>query len=1061
MKAVARWSVEHRVTVNLLMAFIIIVGFTSLTRMKREVFPFFSLDMVSVQVPYRGASPEEVEEGIIVKIEEKIQSVEGVKRIVSTAREGVGTIVLEIREDVDDVQKVVDEIKTLVDSIDTFPEEAETPLVQEVTIKEEAINIAVFGNVPELALRRVAEKIRDDLLSSKTISQVNLAGIRDYEISVEISEENLRRYGLTFDQVATALKTGSLDLPGGVIKTAGGEVLIRSKGQCYAGREFEDIPIITLPNGTIVRVGDVARVVDGFKDADQKGRFNGKPAALVQVRKTRDEDMIDIARTVHTYIEQNKHSLPPDISIAPWGDLSLLVQDRIDLLKRNGIQGIALVFLSLALFLRIGLAFWVALGIPISFMAAFCVLYYLDASINMISLFAFIMTLGILVDDAIIIGENIYAHYERGKAPLRAILDGTKEVGVPVLMAVSTSIVAFIPLLFVSGIMGKFIRILPAAVIVILFVSLFEAFVILPAHLAGSLERDHRKTVTGKRWHTRLLDRIHRALQYTIQHIYGPALTWVLRNRYFTLTLGVGVLIMILGLVAGGHVPFVLHPKGDTNYIQAELSYPLGTPVSVTEATIKRIEQASFRLNRELSGTRTRGKDIVLYSFSLVGTIARRGFEGPETGGHAGQVFLELLPSEERSVMASEVLNRWRTLVGEIPGADGVVFTTLTGGPGGNPIEIQLIGNDVDKLKRAAVELKAQIARYDGTFDITDNFKPGKIEIKLRAKETARSLGITLADLARQVRQAFYGDEAVRIQRGRDDVKVMVRYSEPERRTLGTIEEMRIRTPNGDEVPLSEVAEVVYGRGYSVINRIDRHRQITVISDLDENVANAELIVRDLSEDFLPDLVGRYPGVRYSFEGQKQRTNESVTSLIGGFIIAILGIYLLLATQFRSYFQPVVIMVALPFGMVGAVLGHLIMGMSITLMSLFGVVALSGIVVNDSIIMLDFINRAIRKGMPLMQAVEESGKARFRAVILTSITTIAGLLPLLLERSFQAQFLIPMAVSITFGLMVATVLTLLFVPTLYFIVAEGTILVRHFFGLDPGKIELAGENKQV
>ncbi|MBW2168401.1 MAG: efflux RND transporter permease subunit, partial [Deltaproteobacteria bacterium] len=849
-------------------------------------------------------------------------------------------------------------------------------------------------------------------------------------------------------------------LPGGVIKTAGGEVLIRSKGQRYTGREFETIPLITLANGTIVRLGDVARIVDGFKDVDQKGRFNGKPAALVQVRKTRDEDMVGIARTVHAYVRENRHTLPPNISIAPWGDLSLLVQDRIDLLKRNGIQGIVLVFLSLALFLRIGLAFWVALGIPISFMAAFCVLYYLGASINMISLFAFIMTLGILVDDAIIIGENIYAHYERGKTPLQAIIDGTGEVGVPVIMAVSTSIVAFMPLLYVSGIMGKFIKILPTAVIVILAVSLFEAFVILPAHLAESLERDYRKTVDRKRWHTRLLDRIHRGLQHTIQHIYGPALKWVLINRYFTFTLGVGVLIMILGLVAGGHVPFVLHPKGDTNYIQAELGYPLGTPVSVTEATIKRIENAVPLLNRELSGDRTNDKDIVLYSFSLVGTIARRGFEGPEIGGHAGQVFLELLPSEERSITANEVLNRWRNLVGEIPGAERVIFTTLTGGPGGNPIEIQLIGNDFVELKRAAEELKAEIARYQGTFDITHNFKPGKTEIKLRAKEAARPLGITLADLARQVRQAFYGDEAVRIQRGRDDVKVMVRYSEPERRTLGTIEEMRIRTPKGEEVPFSEVAEIVYGRGYSVINRIDRNRQITVISDLDEDVANAERIIGELNSSFLPDLIRRYPGIKYTFEGQKQRTNESVTSLLEGFAIAILGIYLLLATQFRSYVQPGVVMVALPFGIGGAILGYLVMGLSLTLLSLFGVVALSGIVVNDSIIMLDFINRAIRKGVPLMQAVEESGKARFRAVILTSLTTIAGLLPLLLERSFQAQFLIPMAVSIAFGLMVATVLTLLFVPTLYLIVAEVTVLVRRFFGLGPGTIGPAGEAKQ-
>jgi multidrug efflux pump subunit AcrB len=1053
-KSVARWSVEHRVTVNLLMVFVILIGLMGLSWMKREVFPQFSLDMISIQVVYLGASPEEIEEGVLLKIEEKVKAIEGIKKIISKAQEGVGTVVLELKEDVADVQKVVDDVKTQVDTIETFPEEAETPVIQEVTIKEEAINIAVYGNASELTLRRAAEKIREDLLAFGNISQINLAGVRDYEISVEVSEETLRRYNLTFDQVALAVRSGSLDLPGGVIRSAGGDVLIRAKGQRYTGEEFARIPLITLANGTIIRLGDVAHIVDGFQDTEQKGRFNGKPAALVQIRKTTDEDVISIAQTVYQYIEENADRLPPGIEMAPWGDIASLVQDRIDLLVRNGIQGIILVFISLALFLRIGLAFWVALGIPISFMGAFYVLYLLDASINMISLFAFIMTLGILVDDAIIVGENIYAHYERGKPPIKAILDGTAEVGTPVVMAVSTTVVAFMPLLYVTGIMGKFIKILPTAVITILLVSLWEAFVILPTHLAESLERGERKAQRRKRWHTRFLDQMQKGLQFTIGHIYGRILTWALKNRYFTLTLGLGVLTICMGLVIGRHVPFVLFPKPDSNYIQAQISYPLGTPFSITDEAIKKIEGTIPQLNQEFSGDGTKERDIVVYAFSLIGLIANPGFEGPEEGAHAGQVFLELLPAEERAVKVTEVVNRWRELVGEIPGADKLSFSTLSGGPGGNPVEIQIVGNDFTELKSAAQELKAEIARYEGTFDITDNFKPGKLEIKLKAKESARPLGITLADLARQVRQAFYGDEAVRIQRGRDDVKVMVRYSESERRSVGTIEDMRIRTPAGKEIPFWEVAEVTYGRGYSVVNRLDRRRQITVISDLDEGVANAERILEDLGNRFLPDLMKSYPGNSYTFEGQSQQSRESVGSLFRGFAIAILGIYLLLATQFRSYLQPLIVMMALPFGMVGAILGHLVMGMPITLLSLFGVVALSGIVVNDSIILLDFINRSLRSGTPLMQAVEESGKARFRAVVLTSLTTIAGLLPLLLERSFQAQFLIPMAVSISFGLLVATVLTLLYVPTLYLVFTETLSAFKGLMGISQ---ELAGE----
>ena len=1046
MKFIAQWSVDHRVTVNLLMIFIGIVGLISLSNMKRQVFPDFTLDRISIQVLYLGASPEEIEEGIVIKIEEKIASVDGIKKIISKAREGVGSVLLELNEDVKDVQKVVDEVKILVDSITNFPEEAEKPIVQELTIKEDAINIAIYGNVSEMTMRQIGEKIRDDLLAYRDISQVNLAGVRDYEITVEISEDNLRRYGLTFDAVTRAVKTGSLDLPGGVIKSTGGDVLIRAKGQRYTGKEFEEIPLIALPDGTIIRLGDVARIIDGFKDTDQSGRFNGSPAVLIKVRKTRSEDLIHIARIVRGYVNDHQTTLPPGVKMSIWGDFSFLVKDRIDLLVTNGIQGMILVFICLGLFLRMGLAFWVAMGIPFSFLGAFCILNWLDASINMISLFGFIMTLGILVDDAIIIGENIYTHYERGVAPIKAIVNGVNEVGWPVLMAISTNIIAFMPLLFISGIMGRFVYILPVSVIIILAISLFEAFFILPAHLAKSLKDNHGKSVNKKKqWHTSLLNQIQQKLQYTIDHIYGPILRKVLYNRYITLSIAIGVLMVISALILGKHVQFVLHPKTDSNYAQVQFTYPLGTPVSLTKSTIKRIEQVIPILNKELSGSKTDGQKIVPYYFSLIGMIVNAGADGSEIGGHAGQIFLELLTPENRSITSNDVVSHFRKLVGEIPGVEKLIFSSLSGSPAGNPVEIQLIGDEFPALEEAAEKLKAEIARYNGTFDISDNSRPGKSEIKLKAKETAYSLGITLADLARQIRQAFYGDEAVRIQRGRDDVKVMVRYSERERRSLETIEDMRIRSSRGDQIPFSEVAEVTYGRGYSIINRIDRHRQITVISDLDESITNAEMIVDELSRDFLPKLMARYPQLSYALEGQKKRANESINSLLKGFFIAVLAIYLLLATQFRSYLQPIIIMIAVPFGMVGAVLGHMVIGIPMTLLSIFGIMALSGIVVNDSILLIDFINRAIQTGIPIEKAVEEAGKARFRAVILTSMTTIAGLLPLLLERSFQAQFLIPMAVSISFGLMAATVLTLLLVPTLYLIVTETGLYLKGLF----------------
>ena len=1063
MRRLGEWSIKNHVAVNLIMVFVIVAGALTVMKMRREMFPQFALDMIYVGVAYPGSSPEETEEGICVKIEEKIESIEGIDRMTSTAREGYGEVLIEL-EPGTDVQKVLDEIKGEVDRIDTFPEEAEEPQVIEILKRDPTISVAVYGDLPEKTLRRIAEDIRDDLLEADppppadsgglralflslisklrlktpdTISQIDLVGVRDYEIAVEVSEENLRRYGLSFDRVVNAVKSGSIDLPGGTIKTKQGEILVRSKGQLYTGREFETIPLITLSDGTVLYLGDVATVVDGFKDIDIKTRFNGKPAAIVRVNRTSKQDVIEIARIAKHYVKQRQNTLPEGVQLAVWGDLSGMVQERIDLLLYNGTQGIFLVFIALALFLNFRLAFWVALGIPISFMGAFMVLDVSDQTLNMISLFAFIMTLGILVDDAIIVGENAYTHYGRGKSPGAAVVDGLKEVGGPVVMAVTTTIVAFLPLMFVAGIMGKFVAVMPMAVIAILIVSLFEALIILPAHLYRALTRSEKKQGAFTTLHERLRGKIEGALNYVIERLYSPAIKYVIRNRYFTLSLGIGVLIISLGIVLGGYVPFVFFPKGESDWIIADVSYPMGTPFEITKSAVEHLETTAFEMNDVFSDFAQANGGLVKNTFSLVGIIPRRDWKPAEIGSHVGEIWIELASSEKRGTISTAmIVNKWRHLAGEIPGVDTLVFSTLEGGPAGNPIEIQLSGKDFDQLEQAAAELKREIATFPGTFDISDNFKPGKQEKKLKIKEGARSLGITMQDVARQVRQAFYGDEALRIQRGRDDIKVLVRYADRDRRSLAGIEEMRIRTQDGHEIPIDEVAEVYHGRSYSIINRVDRKRTITVTSDIDEATANASVIVSELKARFLPKLVDRYPGIRYDLEGQEKRTRESLDSLENGYILAMMAIFLLLASQFRSYTQPIIIMMAIPFGLIGAILGHLIMGMQFTMISMFGIVALSGIVVNDALILIDFINRAVRNGTDVDTAVIESGKIRFRPVLLTSVTTIAGLMPLLMERSFQAQFLIPMAVSICFGLLVATLLTLLFVPALYLIVRD-------------------------
>ena len=1037
MRAIGRWSIENRVTVNLIMIFLVAAGLLTVSRMRREMFPQFALDMINISVEYPGASPKEVEEGICIKIEEQVKGIEGINRTLSSAYEGRGSVTLELDAKADS-RGVLDEVKTEVDRIDTFPQEAEQPVILEIKRQDPTIYVAVFGDASEAQLRMTAEKIRDDLVDTDAVSLAELVGVRDYEISIEVSEENLRRYGLSFDGVVAAVRSGSIDLPGGSIKTAGGEILIRSKGQLYSGKEFETLPLITRPDGTVVRLGQVTRIVDGFEDTDIHARFEGKPAALVRVNRTDREDVIRISRTVRQYVETHGRDIPPGIRLATWGDLAPMVQDRIDLLLRNGSQGIVLVFLFLALFLNLRLAFWVSAGIPVAFMAAFLVLDAAGATINMISLFAFIMTLGILVDDAIIIGENIYTHFGRGKTPGAAVVDGLGEVGWPVVMAVSTTIVAFLPLMFITGIMGKFIAVMPQAVIIILAVSLGEALVILPAHMNHALVRSSRDRLRGfLSWHERLRSRVERRLEAFIQRVYGPAIAYVVKNRYFTLSIGLGVLIISLGVVYGGYVPFVFFPKGESDWIMIDVTFPQGTPVGITEKAIEGMENAAFELNDHFRDRFDKKSDLVTHSFALVGMIPRRDWKPGEAGSHAGTLMIELVSSEKRpNLSVNEVIAEWRARIGEIAGVDQVAFSTLEGGPAGNPIEIQLMGNDFIPLEAAAAELKAEIAAHRGTFDIADDFKPGKLEKQFRVKEGASPLGITMADIARQLRQGFYGEEALRIQRGKDDLKVMVRYDEKSRRTLAGVEEMRIRTADGREVAIAEVADVTHGRAYSVIHRVDRKRSITVSSDLDEDQANASQIVADIRANFLPGLMSRYPGLSYDLEGQEKRTRESLESLQRGFVLALMGIYLLLATQFRSYAQPIIIMMAIPFGLIGAIAGHLLMGLQITMISLFGIVALSGIVVNDSLILIDFINRAVAGGTPLEAAVIASGKDRFRPVLLTSVTTVAGLFPLLLERSFQAQFLIPMAVSISFGLVAATLLTLLYVPALYMILND-------------------------
>jgi len=1037
MNRAIEWFARNSVAANLMMVLILVAGgYTVLSHTKQEVFPEFELDLISIRVPYLGAAPEEVEEGVCVRIEEAIQGLDGVKEITSTSSEGSGSVLVKL-ELGSDVQKVLDDIKARVDAIETFPEETEKPIVSDITNRRQVIDIAIWGDADEFTLKALAERTRDELAALPEITVVEMASARPYEISIEVSENDLRRYGLTFSQVAGAVRKSSLDLPGGSVRTAGGEILLRTKGQAYRGHEFEKLVLFTRPDGTDLRIGDVAKVVDGFAETDQFARFDGKPAVLLQVYRTGDQAALSVADAVKRYIRTAQPRMPAGIHLTTWQDASKVLKDRLDLLLRNGRTGFILVFISLALFLRFRLAAWVSLGIPVSFLGAMWLMPSLGVTINLISLFAFIVVLGIVVDDAIVIGENIYTHQQRHRDGVRGSIEGAREVAVPVVFAVATTVAAFLPLMNVEGVIGKVMRTIPLIVIPCLLFSLFESLFILPAHLSHQKKIEPRETA----WR-RFQGRFAQGLEWWIHRVYEPSLDWAMRWRYLTVSIGLATLLLTVGTVLGGWIRFEFFPAVEADYISAALTMPEGTPAEVTGRVVRRIEEAAFQARTEFAG-RPGGKDLIRHVSSTVGEQPYRVTQSRNAGAkaarvtssHLGEVTLELSPADERSFSSVELADRWRDLTGVVPDAVELTFSSSLFSSGAD-LDIQLTGPDMEELRQAAAAVKNRLREYTGVYEVADSFRQGKKEVKLRIKPEAEPLGITQSDLGRQVRQAFYGEEAQRIQRGRDDIRVMVRYPASERRSLGNMEEMRIRTPDGAEVPITEVAEMTLGRGYSSIKRVDRRRAVNVTADVDSSQASTDDIVSDLKKRVLPEILASYPGVFFSFEGQKAEQRDTMGGLKKGFFLALVMIFILLAVPLRSYLQPVIIMLAIPFGLVGAIWGHLIMGMNLTIMSMFGLVALSGVVVNDSLVMVDFINRHHEDTGNPRDAVRKSGVARFRPIILTSLTTFLGLTPLLLEKSMQAKFLVPMAISLAFGVVFSTAITLILVPAGYLILED-------------------------
>jgi multidrug efflux pump subunit AcrB len=1035
------WFAANGVAANILMWLLIIVGIVTLGGIKQEVFPEFSADIVSVRVLYPGAAPEEVEEGVVIRIEEKIQDLPEIKEIRSTAAENMAIVLVEA-VDGSDLQKLLNDVKSRVDSIDTFPVEAEEPVVEAAVIRRQVLDVAISGDTDERSLKRLGERIRDDLSALPGITQVELVATRPYEISIEVSESALRRWGLTFQQVANAIRRSSLDLPGGKVDTSGGEVLLRTEGQAYVGRDFEELPLMTLADGSRLRVGDVATVVDGFAETDTWSRFDRVPAVLVQVFRVGDQSALEIEKIVVQYLDKARTEVPDGIELTVWDNRTKILRSRLDLLMRNGRNGFALVVLVLALFLKLRLASWVSLGIPISFLGAIALMPMLDVSISLISLFAFILVLGVVVDDAIIVGENIFSNFQQGKEGLRAAVDGTSEVVTPVIIAVLTSVAAFAPLLGVTGNIGKIMRVIPLITIPTLLFSLVESLLILPNHLS---HMHHQPATAPKfaiaRYWDQLQSSLAKGLDWLIERVYRPTLEITIEWRYLTLACMIALLLLTAGMVRSGWLQFTFLPDVEGDNTAAYLALPQGTPAESTSAVLQVLESSALELSGELESEF--GGRPIRHVMTTVGQQPFRTAAGPAalailvniSSGNLGEVNLELAPAEDRQISALEIANRWREKVGAIPDAEELSYSSSLFASG-EAINFELSGPNVDDLRDFAAALRRELAPYPGVRDISDSFRAGKRQLQLNVTPEAESAGLSKADLARQVRQAFYGEEVQRILRGRDEIKVMVRFPADQRSSLGDLENLRLRTPSGAEIPFSTAATMEPSRGPASIRRKDRRRVVNVTADVDDLVGNANEIIADMQTNVLPDLMADYPEIRYTLAGEQEDQRESLSGLAKGFLIALVAIYGLLAIPFRSYLQPLIVMSAIPFGLIGAVWGHLAMGLNLTILSMFGIVALTGVVVNDSLVMVDFINRAFKKTHILGEAIRRAGTSRFRPILLTSMTTFAGLTPLLLEKSLQAQFLIPMAVSLAFGVLFATFITLILVPSLYSILED-------------------------
>jgi len=1005
---------RHAVAPNLLMLLLIFGGLYFATTVRQEVFPSFDQDTVTITVALPGATPEEVEEGIVLAVEEELRGIQGIDKLIATANEGAARIIAELRTD-RDRQLIFNDIQQAVERITTFPEDAEEPVISLDVHRRDVVDLEIYGNVDALSLRMAAEHVRDRLLQEREISQVEIDGARDLEIHVEIASETLRALDLTPSEVAATIREAALDRAGGTLETSGGDILIRVADRRDQVAEFARIPLIVNPRETVLRLGDVADVRYGFDDTNRISWFNGTPSLRINVCRVGDETPITVSDAVKRAIPEALSTLPDAIGIQTVDDDSEIYRARMELLLKNGFIGLCLVLLLLSLFLEFRLAFWVAVGIPTAFLGTLLFLPWFDVSINMVSMFAFILALGIVVDDAIVVGENIHEYLERGMSRMEAAIQGARDIAVPISFSVLTNIIAFIPLALVPGGFGKFWLVIPLVVSTAFTLSWIEALFVLPAHLAA-VRRRKAGDAPGP------IARVQRAcsggLAWTVRCIYGPLLRMAINWRYATVALMVMFLTLSLAWTFSGRMGFGLFPSVPRDYARATVTMPVNTPLETRLAVADRMVSAAEQV------------------------IAENGADRLGIGVHAQidetriRLRAYLQPPEIRPIPTAEFTRLWREAAGEIPAVRSIRYESSFGGPGGQSgIQLRLSHPDVGVLAEASRALTERLARFAAVRDPEDGFTPGKTQLEFRLTETGRAAGLTSDDVARQVRSAFRGAEALRQQEGRNEITVRVRLPAGERRSEWDIENLILRTPDGGEIPLYEAASVERSRADAAIRRENGRRVVTVSANIEPS-DQTNRVLAAATEELLPQLARDYPGLGYELAGRQATTRDTMESFRYSVALTLVIMYGLLAIPFRSYVQPLIVMAAIPFGFAGAVLGHLIMGMSLSIISVFGMIALGGVVINAALVMIDYANKARDAGATPTEAIWRAGLRRFRPIVLTTVTTFGGLAPMIFESSRQAKFLVPMEVSIGYGIVFATLIVLFLIPCLYLIVED-------------------------